>query len=134
MFGVRPDSVTLKGDDPAVAVPQDEVGDVVAPQATPSAVTAEQVIVQVTVLPLIVTAVVVAAPGVPVATVGAVIACTVKDCVFVEPSLLAVSVRVRVALLEPQVRTAVAEVFEVTVIVPRLAPVPPLTVNNPVAD
>jgi hypothetical protein len=68
-------------------------------------------------------------PRVPVVTVAVVDAVTVNEAVAV----VLVSVIVSVAAVEPQVRSAVAEVFEVTVGVPMLAPVPPLSVNNPAA-
>jgi hypothetical protein len=71
---------------------------------------------------------------IPVVTVGKVCEATVKLCVSVEPFPLLVSVSVSVPLAEPHVRVAVAEVFELTVIVPRLAPVPPLSVNRPLED
>jgi hypothetical protein len=48
-------------------------------------------------------------------------------------AVVLVSVIVSVPVAEPTVRVAVAEVFEVTVGVPTLAPVPPLSENSPLA-
>jgi hypothetical protein len=69
--------------------------------------------------------------AVVVVTIGALIVVAVKVWVSVELSPLLVSVKVRVPAAEPTVKVAVARVLEVTVIVPRLAPEPPETVNNP---
>jgi len=69
-----------------------------------------------------------------VVTIGALVVVAVKLWVLVEPSPLLESVRVSVPALDPTVSVAVARVLEVTVMVPRLAPDPPESVNNPEED
>jgi hypothetical protein len=61
-----------------------------------------------------------------VVAVGNVTAATVNVAVAV----VLLSVIVSVAFVDPAVSTAVAVVFEVIVAVPRLAPVPPLSLNR----
>src|ERR1700691_5400842 len=75
--------------------------------------------------------VVVIVPAVPVVTeVGAV---ALVLAVTAAVSVVEVSVMVSVAAAEPVVRVAVADVLDVTVGVPMLAPVPPDSLNRPAA-
>ena len=86
--------------------------------------------VQVQLLPVTIALLVVMLPTVPVVTVAVEGAFTVKLAVAV----VLVSSRVSVAAAEPQVKSAVADVLELTVGVPIDDPVPPLTLKSPVGD